>query len=60
MKSPNFSINVVLVGLSSVFKVCFGLVWFCFGFVGNQLVKMVKMPFLYNPEALRLGKGSFT
>ena len=23
MKSPNFSINVVLVGLSSVFEVCF-------------------------------------
>ena len=28
MKSPNFSINVVLVGLSSVFEVCFGLVLF--------------------------------
>ena len=24
MKSPNFSINVVLVGLSLVFEVCFG------------------------------------
>ena len=24
MKGLNFSINVVLVGLSSVFKVCFG------------------------------------
>ena len=36
MKSPNFSINVVLVGLSLVFEVCFGL-------VGNQPVKMVEI-----------------
>ena len=28
MKSPNFSINVVLVGLSSVFEVFFGSVLF--------------------------------
>ena len=52
MKNPNFSINVVLVGSSSVFEVCFGL-------VGNQLVKMAKMPFMYNSEVLRLGEGSF-
>ena len=28
MKSPNFSINMVLVSLSSIFGVCFGLVMF--------------------------------
>ena len=35
MKSPNFSINVVLVGLSLVFEVCFGL-------VRNHIVEMDK------------------
>ena len=39
MKSLNFSINVVLVGLSSVFEVCFGLV---IVLVGNHPMKMAK------------------
>ena len=50
MKSPKFSINVILVGLISVLR---------FVLVGNHSMKMAKMSFMYNPKALRLGEGSF-
>ena len=50
MKSPNFSINVILVGLISALR---------FVLVGNHPMKMAKIPFMYNPKALRLDEGSF-
>ena len=36
--------------------VCFDVVWF---WLENSDGKEAKMPFLYNPEALYLGEGSF-
>ena len=52
MKSPNFSINVVLVGLCSVFEVCFG--WKSIGENAQTAIFVQSRSYSHRRRELRL------